>query len=178
MKKAGFNYVAVAIESGNQEIINKLRKGIDLTKVNRTVQALRKNGIITSLYFMLGLPFDTESTLKETIEFAKTIKAEHVFFWITLPFPGTPLYEMAKEKGRFLYDPYQGFPGYEEGKAVVDFPHLPAKLIEYYYKKAFREFYIRPSQIIRTLRSLKRTPVMGKYIIRSAIKLVIQGKRI
>lgn len=178
MKRAGFNYITVAIESGVQDIVYKLGKNLDLRKVNSTVQKIRKRGIIVGLYFMLGLPFDDEESLKKTIEFAKSIKAEHAFFWLTLPFPGTKLFDIVEKECRFLSNPYMGYPTYEEGKPVFENKSLKVKTIQYYYKKAYREFYFRPLQFIRTLKSIKRTSLMLIYLIRSAFLILCRGRRL
>ncbi|MFH1722494.1 MAG: radical SAM protein [Candidatus Altiarchaeota archaeon] len=97
MKEAGCFKIHLGIESGNTEVLKKTGKGITLKQVKDTVKSCKKAGIATKGYFMLGLPGDTEKTMRETIDFAYELDLDESMFSITTPFPGTQLWENSTE---------------------------------------------------------------------------------
>lgn len=92
MKDAGCYKVHFGIESGDQEIINKVQKGITLDQVRNAVKCCKDAGIRTKGYFMLGLPGDTIDTMQHTLDFAAELQLDDSMFSITTPFPGTELW--------------------------------------------------------------------------------------
>lgn len=106
MKRAGFYFVRFGIESGSQEVLNKTNKNLELSKVKQTIILARKAGLRVGGYFMLGLPFDTIETMQKTIDFAKTLSLDRVSMGIATPFPGTKFYDMVRQNGKFLRDPF------------------------------------------------------------------------
>ena len=99
MKKAGVISILFGIESGNQRILNNLRKGITISQIENTVRKTKKVGFFVKGYFMIGAPGDTKETISQTISFAKTLPLDQVQFSIATPYPGTELYEMAVRNG-------------------------------------------------------------------------------
>jgi len=93
MKRAGCYKVHFGIESGNQNILNKVKKGITLEQVKNAVNCCKKSDIKTKGYFMLGLPSDTIETMQDTLNFADNLKLDEMMFSITTPFPGTELWK-------------------------------------------------------------------------------------
>ena len=92
MKEAGCYKIHFGIESGNQNIINKVQKAITLDQVRNAVKYCKAAGIRTKGYFMLGLPGDTVDTMQNTIDFAEELQLGDAMFSITTPFPGTELW--------------------------------------------------------------------------------------
>ncbi len=86
MKKAGCYMIAYGIESGNQMILNNLRKNITIEQIKSAIVATHKAGIQSVGYFMFGSPGETPETIRQTIDFAQ--------FSVTTPFPGTDLYDL------------------------------------------------------------------------------------
>ena len=99
MKQAGCYKVVYGIETGNQEVLDKIKKGIRLQQVRDATRWAREVGFETWGFFMLGLPGETERTLQETINFAKELKLDAVKFDITIPLPGTELFEQWDNQG-------------------------------------------------------------------------------
>lgn len=93
MKDAGCYKVHFGIESGNQNILNRVKKGITLDQVRNTVRYCKEAGIKTKGYFMIGMPGDTVDTMQNTLNFAKELELNDAMFSITTPFPGTQLWE-------------------------------------------------------------------------------------
>ncbi|MDD5071026.1 MAG: radical SAM protein [Candidatus Omnitrophica bacterium] len=181
MARAGFVFVSLGVESGSQEVIDKLRKRLDLRVIKKTVLALKKANLQVGLFVMIGLPFETEQTMRQTIDFAKSLPADQAFFWMVTPFPGTVLYDMIKKDGVFLRDLIlEGAPSYSAGEPLFEMNHLKSQVVKKYFKKAHREFFLRPSQIVKSLK--KRTERLYNFydlygLIRSGYKVIVRGGR-
>jgi len=148
MKKAGCYQLSFGVESGNQEVLDKVGKGIKLEQVENAVRWAKEAGIETIGFFMIGLPFDTEQTMQQTIDFAKKLPLDLVQFTVTVPYPGTELYGMVEKKGRFLVEDWSAFGSYS-GKAYYEFGSLGKDLVERMYKKAYKEVYFRPGYALK-----------------------------
>lgn len=99
MKLAGCKIVDVGIESGSQDVLNKIRKGITLDQVKNVVNFAKKINFPLHAWFMIGIPGETKHDIKDTIEFAKKLDVVSIGFSIATPWPGTGFYELCKEKG-------------------------------------------------------------------------------
>ncbi len=148
MKKAGCYQLSFGVESGNQEVLDKVGKGIKLEQVENAVRWAKKAGIQTIGFFMIGLPFDNEKTMQETIDFAKKLPLDLVQFTVTVPYPGTELYGMVEKEGKFLVEDWAAFGSYS-GKAYYEFGDLDRDLVEKMYKKAYKEVYFRPGYALK-----------------------------
>ncbi|MDP2767175.1 MAG: radical SAM protein, partial [Candidatus Methanoperedens sp.] len=80
MKKAGCYMIAYGIESGNQMILNNLRKKITIEQIRSAIELTHKAGIQSVGYFMLGSPWETPETIRETIDFTKSLKLDFAQF--------------------------------------------------------------------------------------------------
>lgn len=156
MRKSGCYKVSFGIESGNQDVLDKIDKGIKLQQVRDAVRWAREIGFETFGYFMIALPGDTEETIEDTIRFAKKLKLDMAKFNITIPLPGTKMFddwdrlELIKTKDWNKYNFYA--PYYE----LYNHPTLSREQISKYYKKAYLSFYFSPSYLVRRLiRSLR-----------------------
>jgi len=169
MKEAGCHYVKYGVESGSQELLKRMKKGITLEAVRNAFRETRKIGIKTQAFFLLGLPWETPETFKETINFAKEIKPDSAQFAVVVPHPGTELYDLCLEKGWLTYNSWEDF---DCRKALIETENLKKEDVEKYRTKAYKEFYIRPSFILRTTLKLWN-PKEARRIIKSA-KSILQ----
>lgn len=156
LKLAGFYGVTLGIESGNQAIVDKIGKKLDLKAVVRAVRILRKNNFIIGGFFMIGHPYDNKSTMLQTYYFARRLDLDYPFFFKAIPFPGTKMYDIIKEHGVFLdSSESSAHEGYIIKSANFEIWDLKAKDIEKAFQLAYRLFYIRPWKIIKLISQLR-----------------------
>lgn len=99
MKKAGCTKVDIGIESGNQRVLELISKDITREDIRRAVKVLRRNRMFWSGFFMFGFPTETEREVLDTLQFMKELRPDWVNISIFTPYPGTPLFDLAREKG-------------------------------------------------------------------------------
>ena len=168
MADAGCWNIFYGLESGNQELLNKIKKGITLEQSRNAVKWANEAGIETRGSFMLALPGETPEMGKKTINFAVSLGLDYAQFLLTTPFPGTELFEQCKQEGRLSknYDDYSVFKpvfipnGYKNEKEIT-------KL----HKLAYRKFYLRPSYAMRHLKKIKTWTDVKKYA--AAAKFIV-----
>jgi anaerobic magnesium-protoporphyrin IX monomethyl ester cyclase len=159
MAKAGCWYIAWGIESGNKEILSHARKGVDPERARTSLRLAREAGIKNGGYFIIGLPGETETTIKQTIAFAKSLPLDIALFHIAAPYPGTPFFHEVV-KNRWFRPGVRWEEVDMDESTVLDYPDLPAERLEYWQKRAFREWALRPGPIATYLKMLlsdKRT---------------------
>lgn len=101
MYKSGCRLVSIGVESGSQEMLEKMGKNITLNDVRRTVKVFKQAKIRIYNYFVIGLPWETEETVEETIKFAIELNSDFISFYTATPLPGSRFYDYAKEHNLF-----------------------------------------------------------------------------
>jgi radical SAM superfamily enzyme YgiQ (UPF0313 family) len=153
MSKAGCYLISWGIESANEAILKRTRKGYRKERAQQALTWARNAGIKNWGYFIIGLPGETEETIKETIAYSKELPLDIALFHIAAPYPGTPFFYEVVENNWFR-------PGtrWEEvdmdQSTVLDYENLTAEQLEYWQKRATREWSFRPGPIWTFLRSL------------------------
>ena len=99
MKKSGCTAVMLGVESGSNEVLQQMEKGLTKERIYDAFKLLHEIGFETTATFTLGLPWDTRETIQETIDFAKEINPNFAMFYVAIPFPGSPLWWMSRERG-------------------------------------------------------------------------------
>jgi radical SAM superfamily enzyme YgiQ (UPF0313 family) len=169
MKKAGCKMIRLGVESGSQEVLDKIKKGLTLQQIEDGVKLVKKHGIQALGGFMFGFPYDTKETIEETIEFAKKLSPDQVQFSINMCYPGTSLYEYAKDNDLLLAKSFKEFDmTYGPVVKTVDMDRDELKPI---LSRAYREFYFRPSFILQTLMNMGNMDEI-KRVLRSLKSLV------
>ena len=153
MARAGCWMISWGIESGSPEILRNVRKGYKPHKAGQALQWARRAGIKNWGYFIIGLPGETEESIRRTIEYSKGLPLDIALFHIAAPYPGTPFFFDVVEKGWFR-------PGtkWEEvdmdQSTVLDYPSLPAERLEYWQRRATLVWSLRPGPILTFLKGL------------------------
>jgi len=148
MKQAGCWAVAMGVESGNEESLRKMKKGITLKQAEEAVRVCRKSGLKVFSYFLIGFPWETHRHIQDTINFAIKLDADLAQFSPIYPYPGTPLYDLAASLG--LITPEKLHP-YALVKAAMGTQFLSMDEVERYLGLAWKRFHLRPGYILRTL---------------------------
>ena len=163
MRSAGCNRIYYGIESGNREILQTLKKSTSLEMYRDVVSLTKKNGINTFGYFMVGNPYETEATIRQTIRLALELDLDYAQFSTVTPMPATEMYTLLlKETGRDYWR--------EHIEAGVD-ENIPRPLcdmsdaeIQRWCRLAYLRFYYRPKYIARALGRLKSREELGRSI--------------
>ena len=153
MGKAGCRLISWGIESGNEQILKHARKGAYPDKAERALRWAKKAGIMNWGYFIIGLPGETEDTIKETIAFAKKLPLDIALFHVAAPYPGTPFFFEVVENKWFRPGTRWEQVDMDKG-TVLDYPDLPAEKLLYWQKRAFREWAFRPGPMFTYLKML------------------------
>lgn len=104
MRCSGCVAVNIGIESGNEEVLKYMKKGITKMQSRNAVRLCRENGIFVNAYFILGTPWDTISSIMETVDFAKEIAPDKAHFFEATPYPGTEMRDVAIRMGLKIND--------------------------------------------------------------------------
>ena len=156
-RKAGCWLVGFGIETGDQEVLNRINKKITIEQIENAVRLTKKAGLDTFGFFIFALAGETEESMKRTIALAKRLPLDIAKVDICVPYPGTPYYQELEAEGRIKSYDWSKYICHQTESPLFDHPNLAWAKIEYYYKKLFREFYLRPSYFLRRFaKSLKR----------------------
>ena len=152
LRDNGLRLLLVGFESGNQQILNRARKGLLLGTAREFMSNCRKLGIRVHGTFMLGLPLETAQTIEETIRFAEELDPFSIQVSIAAPYPGTELYREATENGWMSADRHVSGSGLQ--LSTLRYDHLSADEIEDGVERMYRRFYFRHKPIFRFLREM------------------------
>ncbi len=169
MGKAGCWFISWGIESGNEQILKHARKGAYPDKAERALRWAKQAGIKNWGYFIIGLPGETEETIRETIDFAKKLPLDIALFHVAAPYPGTPFFFEVVDNNWFRPGTRWEQVDMDRG-TVLDYPGLPAERLLYWQKRAFREWAFRPGPMLTYLRML----LTDKSTFRSALSVGMQ----
>lgn len=164
MKKAGCYRIHVGIESGNQEILNRIKKGINLEQVKSAVKWAKEAGLDVGGYFMIGLPGDTEDTMRQTIGFAKSLNLDLAKIAICIPLPATELFNDLDTRGLIKTYDWVNFNFYTPASTIYNHENLSWEIIQKYSNKFYREVYLNPWYILNRLKKSIRDGTIIKDI--------------
>ncbi|MCG3208013.1 MAG: Ribosomal protein S12 methylthiotransferase RimO [Anaerolineae bacterium] len=153
MGKAGCHMISWGIESGSNEILKRARKGADPGKAEQALTWAKNAGIKNFGYFIIGLPGETEETIRQTIDFSKKLPLNVAIFHIAAPYPGTPFFYEVVENGWFR--PGTNWEQVDmDQSTVLDYENLSAEQLNYWQKRATREWALRPAPIWTIIKGL------------------------
>ena len=148
MKLAGCKRVGFGVESGNQRVLDSIKKKQTIEEVRRAFANSKTAGLETMGFFIFGLPTETAETMDDTIRLAVELDPEMANFMIAAPIPGTEMYDTVLREGRLFSQNWHDFAIHDE-KARFEIGDLTAELVERKWHEAYRRFYLRPSRIWR-----------------------------
>jgi len=153
MRASGCRRVLLGIESGVDLLLENVNKTFTTETTRRAVRMLREEGIDSVGLFMIGLPGETPEMTRQTIDFAKSLDLDFAKFAITVPFPGSQMFEDLRREGRLDRDDWENWTTFQPDPDKMIF--VPREVSPEYLirmqKQGLREFYLRPQMVYRHL---------------------------
>ncbi len=155
LKDNGLRLFLVGYESGNDQILKNIKKGVTVDEMRRFTKDAHRAGVIIHGTFILGLPVETRETIQQTIDFAKELDVFSMQVSLAAPYPGTELYEQAKLNGWFAKKEKTdllGDVGYQS--STIEYPGLNKEEIFEEVERFYRAYYFRPKPILRIVKTM------------------------
>jgi anaerobic magnesium-protoporphyrin IX monomethyl ester cyclase len=170
MREAGCVSVGLGIESGNAQVLRRIKKGITLSAAETAVRLAKKAGLETRCFYIIGHPHETRKTAWDTIKFAARLNSDHAAFGLMVPYPKTEVAEMAERgEGNYRivsshwsdYDKYLG--------NALELEQLSRRQLQVLQAQAYLFFYLRNFRVFALLRyvwenRLSLFPLMKKLL--------------
>lgn len=173
LKANGLRLLLVGYESGNQKILNNIKKGLRLDIARRFTRDCRRLGIVIHGTFVLGLPGETRETIEETIRYAQEINPHTIQVSLAAPYPGTFLYKQAIENG-WLHEEDPEHLVNERGVQLspLSYPHLNHTEIFESVETFYKRFYFRAGKIAEMTGEMLRSPQMMRRRLREGVEFM------
>jgi hopanoid biosynthesis associated radical SAM protein HpnJ len=179
MKDAGARLMIVGYESGDQQILKNIKKGATVERARAFTRDAKKLGLVIHGDFILGLPGETRETIRRTIDFAKELDCETIQVSIAHAYPGTELYDFAKQNGFIVNEQKMVDEGGHQ-LAHIEYPGLPRDYVMEMVHRFYDEYYFRPKAVFRIVRKAAFDSVERKRLYKEAkafLKLRAQRNR-
>lgn len=170
MRDNGLRLLVVGYESGNQQILHNIKKGMRIEVARQFTKDCHELGIQIHGTFILGLPGETRETIEETIRFATEINPHTIQVSLAAPYPGTHLYNQAIENGWLLDENMQLVSEHGVQAAAMNYPHLAHTEIFSSVEDFYRRFYLRAPKIASIVSEMVRSPQMMKRRLREGVE--------
>ena len=171
MYKSGCRLVSIGVESGSQYILDKIGKKITINQVRNTVKIFKKAKIKIYNYFVIGLPWDDEGTIEQTIRFAIELDSDFISFYTATPLLGTRFSKYARENN--LLTDKDSFEG-AYFQPVVNTHFLSKERIFELHKRAIKRFYLRPMFILRSIFNIRSFAEVKNYF-KAGMNILFRG---
>ena len=170
-KKAGCVRLGMGVESGDDEILKTIGKGISTDQIRKAVKIIKENGILLDAYYILGHPGETVETLKKTVNLAAELNTDSIAVGLMVPYPGTRIFDMAvngQNGYRLLSRNWDEYDKY--GGKVLEVKGLPYQYLLKWQRKMLLYFYLKNFRFLDCFRYF--------WIRRRAIYFIIKKKLI
>lgn len=165
-RQAGLWELFIGFESGNQELLDNIKKGIKIEQSLQVARWCRELGIQIIGSFILALPGETPERGLQTIDFAKKLDVDYAAFIPLHPFEGTPLYEQALREGKLLkesYDDTMNATRFVPRATYVPEGYGSREAVDAMVRRAYREFYLRPAYLAKHVRRVRSVEDLKRY---------------
>ena len=174
LKENGLRLFTVGFETGNQEILNNIKKGMKVEQAVEFAENCHELGIKMHGTFIVGLPGETRETIRRTIEFAKRINPHTLQVSLAAPLPGTYLYDQAKREGWLRSDGDEselvGGAGFQVSS--LEYPHLSHEEIFAAQEELYRKFFFRPAKIAEIMWEMLKSPPVLRRRLREGVEFL------
>jgi hopanoid biosynthesis associated radical SAM protein HpnJ len=154
-KDSGLRLFLVGYESGNEDILTRIKKGVTMDEMRRFTQSCHRAGVVIHGTFILGLPVETAESIENTIRFAQELDVFSIQVSLAAPYPGTELYDMARLNGWFSKKDKTDIV-HEDGfqQSALEYPELSKEEIFEAVDRFYRAYYLRPKPILRIIKTM------------------------
>jgi hopanoid biosynthesis associated radical SAM protein HpnJ len=170
LKDGGLRLLLVGYESGNQQILHNIKKGMRIEVAERFTKDCHDLGIAIHGTFILGLPGETKETIQETINFARRINPHTIQVSLAAPYPGTFLFDQAVKNGWLDEANAELVDDSGVQIAPLHYPHLSHTEIFQSVETFYRAFYFRAGKIASIVNEMVRSPDMMKRRLREGVE--------
>jgi radical SAM superfamily enzyme YgiQ (UPF0313 family) len=170
--ETGLFTLRIGIESGSQEILDGIKKDLDLEVARRNLELSDSLGIKNHIMFVIGLPGETRESVNQTIRFIKSVPCHSVQFSVAVPFPGTSYFRELEEKGQLVTRDWSKYSGFDH--VVVRTDELSAEEVGQALARARRKVYFSP-RFIRKRFSYIKSPRDVTALARKAARLLTRS---
>jgi radical SAM superfamily enzyme YgiQ (UPF0313 family) len=169
LKQAGLRLLCVGFESGDQAVLNALRKGVRVEQFYQFRDDARRAGVLVHGCFMAGGPGESHESLAKTLKLALDLQPDTAQFFPLMVYPGTEAYQWARELGILASEDFRDWltpSGLH--RTVLDRPGLSAEELVAWCDQARRTFYLRPRYLAGKTRQILTQPAEAGRILRAA----------
>lgn len=155
MKDCGLRLFLVGYESGSEDILKRIKKGVTIEEMKAFTKACKEIGVVIHGTFILGLPIETKETIEQTIRFAQELDVFSIQVSLAAPYPGTELFDMARQNGWFAQRDKTKIV-HEDGlqQSTLEYPGLSKAEIFEAVEVFYRRYYLRPKPILRIIKTM------------------------
>ena len=171
MRDNGLRLLLVGFETGDEQILKNIKKGVKADRARQFAKDCRELGITIHGTFIMGLPGETKQTIQETIRFAREINPHSLQVSIAAPYPGTALYRQAQEEG-WLPDDVELVDEHGVQSAVLGYPALGRSEIFESVDEFYKKFYFRAGKIAEMVSEMVRDRDMFTRRLREGVEFV------
>lgn len=169
MKKAGCHQITYGVEVGTEKALRIINKQSTLEQASRAIELTKKAGLESGGSFMVGIPGETVSDIKQTINFAKRLSPDIAIFYILKAYPGTPIFEREINKQNSIHINWEDY--LIQGPPVFDIGIKPERMISL-LKRAYHSFYFRPKYIWQRAKKFLKFPNRESKLAFKGAKMV------
>ena len=162
MKRAGFNWLALGIESGSEHVRDGADKSFGSDDIAKVVRRIQDEGIHVIGNYIFGLPDDDLDSMQKTLDLALELNCEFANFYSAMAYPGSPLYEMALERAVALPDSWHGFSQHAYEALPLATDTLSAGEVLRFRDDAFHTYFANPSYL--TMLEMKFGPEVVAHV--------------
>ena len=164
MKESGCWALAFGVESGNQEMLDRMQKTLTLEEIEEAVRFIKAAGIQTRASYIFGFPGETAESARDTYRFAKRLATNMATFHYAMPLPGTDLDRLYIEEYGHREFRWEDL-GLLNDQPVFIPPTISREDLVYYYTKAWRTYYLTPAVVLENLRAIRSPTDIKRYLI-------------
>jgi radical SAM superfamily enzyme YgiQ (UPF0313 family) len=186
MKKAGCEELFLGVESGNLRVRNQvIRKNLRDGEISKAIKLCQKHEIRASVFLMLGFPSETKRELEDTVNFGLRFQPDFIGVHLTLPLPGSEVFEIAVKERKIPADLVDKYVRGELGEGFVEnWPvYIPKGMNQEYLveakKRAYRKFYLSQGWIIRRLKlwlTNRETLLHDLGLVKTGVHVLVYGR--